>query len=401
MRLPKKRLAGRQTLLVGVSTRALADSAVAGGHRVVALDFFGDRDKPGGAPGYSLKRDWGLDFSPTNLLIASREIDYQSVVYTSNLENYPEVVAAFERNGEVLGNSSEILQDVRSWRLLRRFCAENDIPTPRTLLSGEENQAGDDKNWLVKPERGGGGHGIHPWRGETLQEGHILQEAIAGQPVSVLFVADGKKSRILGVTEQLIGCPHFCDAEYRWCGNLFPMDTPDGGRLRSYLETMVSSFAYRFGLRGVNGIDIMVDRTAAEEPLCLFLEVNPRYTAAMELIEQAFNMSIFSLHIAGAGGVLPTVLPVYQSPKTYAAKGIVFARRHLTIPQTDGWIDRQRRDIPFPGDRVAKGAPICSVFAWGDSRKSCLRRLQKAADAVRVDVGDELEGREPCRTNSY
>jgi uncharacterized protein len=396
LRPPKKRLANKPTLLIGVSTRALADSAVAGNHRVVALDFFGDRDKSGRAPGYSLKRDWGLDFSPANLLIASREIDYQSVVYTSNLENYPEVVAAFERNGDVLGNSPESLKEVRRWRILRRFCSENSILTPKTLLPGEEIQAGEDKNWLVKSERSGGGHGIRPWQGEALPEGHILQEAVAGKPASVLFVADGKKGRILGVTEQLIGRSHFCDADYRWCGNMIPMDVPDDGCLWRHLETMVSSFAKRFGLRGVNGIDMMVDRTTAEKPRCFFLEVNPRYTAAMELLEQACNINIFSLHIAGAGGVLPTVSPALLRHKSYSAKGIVFARRNLTIPQTDDWIDRQRRDIPFPGDRVAAGAPICSVFAWGDSRKSCLRRLQRAADAVRMDVGDELEGREPC-----
>jgi len=392
---PKKRSANRRTLLIGISTRALADSAVAGNHRVVALDYFGDRDKPGGAPGYSLKRDWGLDFSPANLLLASRKIDYQSVVYTSNLENYPEVVAAFDRNGNVLGNSPQSLQAVRSWGILRRFCAENRIRTPRTLLPGEENLAGGDTKWLVKSEHSGGGHGIRPWQGKSLQEGHILQEAVDGQPASILFVADGKKSRILGVTEQLIGRPHFCDAPYRWCGNLVSMDAHDGGPLRRYLETMVSSFVKRFGLRGVNGIDFMVDRMSAEKPV-YFLEVNPRYTAAMELLEQACNINIFSLHIAGADGVLPTVSPTLHRPKAYSAKGIVFARRNLTIQQTDGWIDRQRRDIPFPGDRVAAGAPICSVFAWGDSRKSCLHRLQTAADAVRMDAGDKLEGREPC-----
>jgi predicted ATP-grasp superfamily ATP-dependent carboligase len=45
-------------LVVGLSTRAIAESAVRGGHRVVTLDYFGDRDQRALVENHALLRDF-------------------------------------------------------------------------------------------------------------------------------------------------------------------------------------------------------------------------------------------------------------------------------------------------------------------------------------------------------
>ena len=89
-----------RVLVLGVSTRAMVESAVRGGHDVVAVDFFGDRDQARLAESYALRRDLGLPATAEGLAAAAGRIDADAVVYGSNLENHPEVV------GELAGTSA-------------------------------------------------------------------------------------------------------------------------------------------------------------------------------------------------------------------------------------------------------------------------------------------------------
>ena len=82
----------QRILIAGLSTRAIAESAVRGGYEVITLDYFGDRDQKELVENYSLMRDFHLGFSAEDLLTASRQLDFEAVVYISNLENHPDVV---------------------------------------------------------------------------------------------------------------------------------------------------------------------------------------------------------------------------------------------------------------------------------------------------------------------
>ena len=58
------------------------------------------------------------------------------------------------------------------------------VDVPRELARSKE--------WLVKPFRSGGGHGVKPWTPDTLvSPGSYAQERIDGVPASVVFVAAG------------------------------------------------------------------------------------------------------------------------------------------------------------------------------------------------------------------
>lgn len=380
-------------LVVGVSTRAIAESAVRAGCRVVTVDYFGDRDQKEQVENHSLLRDFKIPFSARGLLAASRRLEFSSVGYISNLENYPEIVAEFAKRGRLLGNTPDVLRDARNWRQLRRLCREENIPLAVTLLPGEEKEAVREFRWLLKPVRSGGGHGIRFWDGSRLKGTHVLQRFVEGRSASAAFVADGKNSVVIGISEQLIGCRELGAREFAWCGNLLPLqlDRPSRAAFLETVETMVARLARRLGLRGVNGLDLVVADDANGCLTPFLVEVNPRYTGSMELVERAYGLNVFSLHLDALAGKLPQFSLVHHIEGRFAGKGIVFARRTSIVPETMGGVERGRRDIPFPGDRIKAGHPICTVFGEGDVRESCLENLLANAGAVRRKIGDELE----------
>jgi predicted ATP-grasp superfamily ATP-dependent carboligase len=378
-------------LITGLSTRAIAESAVRGGHQVITLDYFGDRDQRVLVENYALSQDFDLPFSAGALLQASRGLEFGAVVYISNLENHPEVVKELSRGRVLLGNAPTVLYRVRDWRALRAFCLEAGIACPTTLLPGEEKHslAPGKGGWLHKPVRSGGGHGIRPWAGEPLDGEHILQAYVAGRSASAAFVADGQRSVVIGLTEQLIGRRELGARGFAWCGNILPLTLPPAERIAvlETVERMAARLTRRFGLRGVNGIDLVV---ADGGPGVFLLEVNPRYTASMELVERAYGLNVFSLHLEALAGRLPdfSLAEHFHFQDLYFGKGIVYARRTVTLPETAGWAERNRRDIPFSGERIEADHPICTVLAEGEGRETCWDRLLAGAEAVRREIKD-------------
>ena len=413
----------RPTLIVGLSTRAIAESAVRGGYNVITLDYFGDRDQKELVQNYSLMRDFDLGFSAEALLTANRGLDFGAVVYISNLENHPDVVEKLAADHTLLGNDPTTLRRVRDWGTLRQVCRRQGIPVPVTLLPGEEEQADRGKRWLTKPVRSGGGHGIRSWRGGALGKGRILQEWVAGTACSAAFVADGRRCVLLGLMEQLIGRRELGARGFTWCGNILPLSLEtspptlrpfgraqgrscsgqalggiEGGLgVTTAVQEMLQKLTRAFGLRGVNGVDFVLGRDEAGRPGPYLVEVNPRYTGSMELMEWAYGLNTFDLHIRSFRGDLP--LFSLPSPKVgggaggggvhrpgFYGKGIVYAREDVVMPETAGWRARGRRDVPFPGERITAGHPICTVLAEGETRDQCWRRLLAVAEAVWREV---------------
>lgn len=382
-------------LLLGVTTRALAESARRCGQPIVAVDYFGDRDQKRLVESHALQRDLGLPLTAQGLGEAARRVDAEAVVYAANLENHPSIVEGLAKERILLGNEPGVLREVRDWRTLRGFCRETRIPHPITLLPGEERQAYPGVRWLCKPVRSGGGYGIRPWDGKPLDGSHILQAQVAGRAASAVFVADGRESRVVGLAEQLIGRSELGASGFVWSGNILPLDLAlsDGGLLLRRVEDMVDGLTRRFGLRGVNGVDLIVGREEGGALCPYLLEVNPRYSGSMELVERAYGMNMFSLHLEGLAGRLPDFSLDEGLYDGFVGKGIVYARRAATLADTDEWIERGIRDVPFSGQRIEAGHPICTVFADGNGRPACLDALFLRAAAVHGEIEDQREER--------
>jgi len=371
-------------LVTGVSARALAESACRAGwaDRIVTVDYFGDWDLQRSCENYSLRRDARCRYSVRRLLEACRRFQWEAVVYTANLENYPDAVSRVAAAGHLLGNSPTTLAEARNPQRFLDCLRRSGVPVPRTVPSSRAGSLAG--AILEKPRRGGGGQGIAVVSLRARRRrGTYLQEYVPGLPCGVAFVADGRRATLLGVSQQLIGDAAFGARGFQYCGSLLGKDLPglsSFNPLLSRLEEIVNHLTSTFHLVGVNGMDFILN-----EGEIYPLELNPRYTASMELVEMAYGLNIFSIHLAACHGTLPP-FDLRNAPDAYCGKAILFAERAAIAPPTEGWWDRGIRDIPFPGERIRAGSPICTLLVSGPSLEACYQALRAKTDSVRQEL---------------
>lgn len=362
-------------LIAGLTTRAIAESALRAGCEIVTVDYFGDLDQKRLCENMSL-RERGTRYSAPAILDATRGLAYDAVVYSGGLENHPDVVVELARGKALLGNGPDTLRHVRDPAVLFPFLAVRGFSVPRTLWPGWPMPRGG--TWLRKPVRGGGGQGVGFWNGRRLGPGRILQEFVPGTPASAAFLADGRRCVVMGWTEQLVRAGSFV-----YAGNILPLGAPPGafGEVQAIAEALTDEF----GLRGVNGFDFVL-----RDGRPVLLEVNPRYCASMELVERAAGVPVFGLHLAACGGELPTA---GTAGGGFWGKAIVYARTTVSVGDSLAWIERGVRDVPHPGEVILNGHPICTLLAWGPTRRACRAALHAETDAIWRECRPRTGGR--------
>jgi len=115
------------------------------------------------------------------------------------------------------------------------------------------------------------------------------------------------------------------------------------------------------------------------------IEVNPRWSASMELVERAYNISVFGVHATACiTGALPTFDLLRVRGSTPAiGKAVVFARLDVRVGDTSHWLaDSSVRDVPRPGERILAGRPVCTIIAEGRDDASCYLGLVRQAEGV-------------------
>jgi predicted ATP-grasp superfamily ATP-dependent carboligase len=372
---------GSRVLVAGVSARALAASAARAGYRVTAIDAFGDMDLRAAADAIALRRDCGSPFTARRAARAASTVDASAVAYGANFENYPEAIARLAAGRQLLGNPPEVVRAVRQPLALMRMLGRLGFAVPPTRASAPLSMPPPTHQWLLKPRKSGGGHGTRPWRRRAIvARSAYLQGRIVGMPGSITFLADGRHAVPVGISRQLVGEPAFGARGFRYCGSLA------GGRDAKLFErgdevcavaaALAEAVTATFGLVGVNGIDFIAHNGVAYP-----IEVNPRYSASMELFERADGLSIFELHARACAGALPASVLRRQTGIVHG-KAIVFARRAARLGATRGWLDAWHADVPHSGERIARGHPICTVFAAGRDADACVRMLARRGAAV-------------------
>jgi uncharacterized protein len=378
-------------LVAGVSTQAAADSAARAGFAVTALDAFGDLDQDPRVRALSLPRDFAARFTAAAAARAVRHIECDAVVYLSSFENHPKAVAALAADRALWGNAPEVLGRVRDPMALARALRARGIAAPEVEIApsgvgaGLEQLHAGGRRWLVKPLASGGGHRVRRWlRPSRLPRGCYLQAVVDGTPGSVVFVAAGGRAVPFGVSRQLIGEQAFGASGYRYCGSILgAAGDAQFARDEALIDAaslMADAVAEAFGVVGVNGVDFV-----ARDGVPYAIEVNPRWSASMELAERAYGLSVFGAHAtACADGVLPGFdLKRARGVAGASGKAVVFARRDVLVGDTAPWLlDGSVRDVPRPGDRIVAGRPICTVFATGPDSAACRAALATRAAQV-------------------
>jgi predicted ATP-grasp superfamily ATP-dependent carboligase len=395
-----------RVLIAGVSVRAAAASAARAGFAVTAIDAFGDVDQHPSVRSLALQRDFGMPFSARTVARTARGIESDAVVYLSSFENHPREVAALAQGRMLWGNPPAVLQQVRDPVLVARVLRQRGIPAPEVHMEPFDSdpiprQLRNDRcpsktggRWLVKPLTSGGGHRVRIWRGDRLARGSYRQELIEGPSGSVVFVAANRRAVPLGVSRQLVGESEFGAAGYRYCGNILAAaGDPQFARdeaLADAASVLASIVTEQFDLIGVNGIDFV-----ACDGSPVVVEVNPRWSASMELIERAYELSVFEAHAgACASGALPE-FDFLRARRGAGAvgKAVVFARRDVTVGDTGRWLSEHVpgqegsiADVPHPGERIPAGRPVCTVFGDGPDATTCHAELVRCAERVYTDL---------------
>lgn len=283
--------------------------------------------------------------------------------------------------------------------------------SPSSLL-GQCNSSSSSQ-WLIKSNRSVGGVSIRECKQEEiiasaslddLKSNEYLQEKIEGIPIGVTFLSSDFGSLVIG-TAKSIGQktqPFLAPYTYRGSYGPIPIDQFEYDSLHRF----ASNVQREVGIRGIWQADFVVSHSTWN-----LLEINPRWSASMEILEVALDLSLASLHLECAmhaidlqtwKGLVAQLDARRQStaglnPTRGCLAGafgklVVFADEQIEVSdqQSNRWwakrwqgtfkeLDIHRdpfdspsrylvADIPCAGTRIEAGQPIFSLFSKNENQ---------------------------------
>ncbi len=411
--------------IVGASARAAATlSGVADLH---TCDLFADHDlcqvaNADKIPGTSFPHEflrWAVSKGVAGACGHDPVRSASSWMYTGGLENHPGLVDAISDHHQLAGCSGEVLAAVRDPFRLAQFVADARIDgvrspviswDPETLFNLPQASR-QSIRVLRKPLKSCGGLGIQKVEAgaevdddeavvEVDDEAKFLEEPtlyyqqfVEGVPQAGLFLASDDDCRLLGVTRSWVNASG--GDPFRYEGSLGPLRIDErnaadqNGNGDTWLRwlRLGQALSKQFGMRGLFGVDAIVTADYEIVPL----EVNPRFTASMELLPLIEDRTVVEWHLATCRtGVLPDQQSCLAArfPETeqgrpgrpFVGKGILYAPASSELVGSIEWNDNLRQrlieiatandatlaDLPVNGETICPGSPIMTVLTRGD-----------------------------------
>lgn len=375
--------------VLGFSARAAAFSVLRAGRTPLSADAFADADLRRVAEVRQIARypsglaDW----------LACQAADHAELawLYTGGLENHPKLLSQMTASGRLLGNGPEVVRRVRSPFRLAKVLAEANLAMPATVRSPKGLPT--DGSWLQKRRRSAGGHGVSPWIGGQARPGDYFQQRIDGVAASAVYVAHPTGAVCFGVTRQLVGEAWTGARGYAYCGSVGPWPVDD--RLQTQIEKVGHVLATANELRGLFGVDFILSNETA-----WVVEINPRYTASIEVLERSHVPSAIDLHLAAFQGA---PIPTPRTKTGCHGKAIVYASHDVLIDnraseqllaEAGDWQSPAWADIPPGGTAILAGHPVLTTFASGATCEEVEQRLQLQAKICRRRI--EQSGIRSC-----
>ena len=402
--------------IVGASARAAAASAVRAGFSPLAADLFADVDLRQFATATRINP------YPEGLLDWLRALEPPAWMYTGALENHAELIDQMAWVAPLWGNPGDVLARVRSPWALSRVLRAAGLLFPETRASADG--LSQDGTWLAKTYHGAGGSGVQLFVGwAESHESHDLhgtmvglaeldppydaprcfQRHVVGTPISAVFVAADGNATLLGVTRQFVGEDWLGAHGFQYCGSIGPWPVSDTAHAE--INKLGGVLARDFELVGLFGVDMILDGEQVWT-----IEVNPRYTASVEIIERAAGVPAIALHAAAcgwlgsSGGSLASSgsEPSVESSKTGGSaesrlqppvstarihgKAILFARREVVLSPSfaEAALAEGLRapwptlaDISSADTRIEERRPVLTIFADGPTTDEVARLLRR------------------------
>lgn len=336
----------RPVLIAALSGRALAHAVRRGGQRCVVFDLFADDDTQALADHCQRLPRGPEGFDRAALLKAvAREAEGASgLVYGAGLEHDPALLDAIARRVPLLGNSAGTVAAVKNPLGFAALLARLDLPHPPTRRRASRRGA-----WLGKRQGGSGGTHINPLTSAQAAPSHYAQRHLGGDAVSALFVADGRRARVVGYTRQW--CRPAADAPFRYGGAAGPMTLAPP--LAAAIAAACDAISAATGLVGLNSLDLLV----AGETFHI-LEVNPRPGATLDVFSA---LPLWDWHRAGIAGRLSDIAP---TTGTMHGAEILYAPARLVIPPAFAWPSWTADRSPAHSVIEAE-EPVCTLLATG------------------------------------
>lgn len=362
-------------LVVAISGRMLAASAARGGHRVVVLDCFTDRDTRAVALAARAVAVPGAPrFDRRALLRAAHELApphaSAGLVAGSGFEGRIGLLGRLAEGRRLAGNPPEVVAAAkdpdRFFPLLDRLGVPH--PEVRRVAPPEP------RDWLWKRVGGAGGIHVQPATARAARRGAYFQRREPGRTLSTLFLADGRRARRIGCSEQWVAPQPGLPFIYGGAVGGVPLPPAILDSLDRWLDALVAAL----GLVGLNGLDFLL-----EQDRLSVLELNPRPTATLELYDPDWNSGLFDRHLRACAGELPATVP---APGAARASTIVTAPRDWS-PGPAFAFPAWCRDLPTPGTAFRAGDPLCTVFAERPTPAEAAAAAREGAALLRAAIG--------------
>ena len=282
-------------------------------------------------------------------------------------DSCPDVLDWVARQVPVIGNSAGSLKQAKDLSFF-------------TLLDGlkivhpavQSNLPDKPEHWLSKRVGGYGGLHIRPAILNITPhfENVYFQQKAQGIPISMLFVADGNVSKVIGFNQQLTA--PMKNLPYCFAGAISNVILPPA--VQKAFECAAIKLTSALGLRGICSIDAIL----GDEDLWV-LELNPRLSATFHLYE-----NLLPLHLQGCAGQLSN-LPIKTT--TSNAQLILYADEAFGIAKDFAWpdwvADRPTAASHDSSVRISPHAPIFSVLASAESAALAYDLLFKRAKKLK------------------
>jgi predicted ATP-grasp superfamily ATP-dependent carboligase len=386
-----------RVVIAGASGRAAAASARRAGLEPAVVDLFADRDTQ--RLGETVRCPLA-DF-PHAIPDLVRFLPPGPVAYTGGLENHPAVIDRLAADRDLLGNDGTAVAAVREPGRLREMLRDTGLRFPRHYDEPPGVAC------LIKHRSCSGGLGVArpealrrawcwiatpvakppgvPPKSYGVPPGSYLEEFIPGRVMSAQF----RDAIFLGATEQLAGEPWLHAPPFHYAGNVGPV------AIDTELVCAFADAARRLSLCGPWGIDYILNDGGA-----FVLEVNPRYTAAMEVLELSRELS---LSFSRESETSADVALAYGS-RLYGrvvGKAVYYAPFSVRFPPSGPWdTDLETpwnpwripgfADIPHPGEPFQPGRPVLTIFAADSTPAAVRAKLMATARGLDIFFAREI-----------
>lgn len=290
-------------LCIGASCRSLAESIAKLNIPVGSLDLFADRDLQ------AIARSEKIATFPESIWGQFQRWDGWYVMLGGGMENYPDVLEKCFGLGEQLSapdgpprllgprpNQIRVLRSLDNWR---RWCEVGgdkklaggaikfpEIWTDWSCFKSKINGSSTE-DWLFKPYHGSAGIGIRRYQldqtkavrqttGDNVATKGYLQKVIDGVSVGVTFLCTHERTTVYPIVKSLESL-HRDSFVYTGCIGPYEVSDEQLAMLEIWMHGIATEVTYQ-GL-------LQADFIVASDGTWFLLEINPRWTASMEVIE--------------------------------------------------------------------------------------------------------------------